>query len=71
MNLRVDIRPYFPKIAEYYWEELPAETPHLTIWDWLKRDYSVIRVGPVGSQPELWVRFSDEKMLSWFVLRWV
>ena len=72
MKLRVDIRPYFPKIATYYWEELPLEDGRvrMSIWDWLEQDYQIVKVGPVGSKPQLWVHFPDEKMLAWFLLRW-
>ena len=69
MKLRVDIRPYFKNIADYYWDNLDT-TVDGSIWDWLYRDYNVIKIGPVGSKPQLWVSFPDEKMLAWFLLRW-
>ena len=72
MKLRVDIRPYFKNVADYYWEdlELNDSAPHMSIWDWLYRDYQIIKIGTIGNKPQLWVSFPDEKMLSWFVLKW-
>mgnify|MGYP000093015496 CR=1 FL=1 len=70
MKLRTDIRPYFQKIADYYWQERTIDVEHMTIWEWLQRDYSVVKVGPVGSKPELWVTFPDEQHLTMFMLRW-
>ncbi len=74
MKLRVNIRPYFQKIADYYWDNIGRDLyhngQHITIWDWLKRDYDVVKVGPVGSKPELWVSFPDEQHLTMFMLRW-
>jgi hypothetical protein len=70
MKLRKDIRPYFQKIADYYWQESTIDVEHMTIWEWLQRDYSVVKVGPVGSKPELWVLFPDEQHLTMFMLRW-
>lgn len=72
MKLRIDIRPYFPNIARYYWEELEydSEVVHMSIWDWLHRDYGIIKIGSIGIKPELWVHFPDEKKLAWFMLRW-
>lgn len=70
VKLRVDIRPYFAKIANYYWDQKPLAVPHESIWDWLKRDYDIVKIGTVGLKPELWVSFPNEKMLAWFLLRW-
>jgi hypothetical protein len=69
-KLRVDLRPFFPKIANYYWDERDLSGKHLTIWDWLKRDYDVVKIGSMGSKPELWVSFPDEQSLTFFLLRW-
>jgi hypothetical protein len=74
MKLRKDIRPYFQKIADYYWDNIGRDFyndgHHITIWDWLKQDYNVVKVGPVGSKPELWVSFPDEQHMTMFMLRW-
>ena len=69
MKLRLDIRQYFPTIANYYWDHLDPQIDG-SIWDWLGKDYQVVKVGPVGSKPELWVTFPDEQHLSLFLLRW-
>jgi hypothetical protein len=74
MKLRADIRPYFQKIADYYWDNIGRdfynEGHHITIWDWLKRDYSVVKIGQIGSKTELWVTFPDEQHMTMFMLRW-
>jgi hypothetical protein len=70
MKLRIDIRPYFPKIANYYWDTKDPATDG-SIWDWLGREYDIIKIGHLGDKPELWVSFPDEKMIAWFMLRWV
>lgn len=70
MTLRVDIRPYFTKIANYYWNEKPIPATHESIWDWLKRDYNIIKIGSMGSRPELWVSFPDDQTKTLFLLRW-
>ena len=69
MKLRVDIRPYFSKIANHYWDTKDPATDG-TIWDWLLRDYQIIKVGTIGIKPQMWVHFPDEKMLAWFLLKW-
>jgi hypothetical protein len=68
-KLRVDIRPYFPKIVTYYWENLSPKRDG-TIWEWMARDYEMLRVGPVGTKPELWVSFPSEEYFTLFLLRW-
>lgn len=68
-KLRVDIRPYFPRVANYYWDNMDPATDG-SIWDWLKRDYDIIKIGTIGNKKELWVHFPDSKMLMWFKLRW-
>lgn len=70
MKLRVDINPYFEKIATYYWEELDQSSGYVTIWEWLAKDYQIIKVGRIGNKPQLWVHFPDEKMLAWVLLKW-
>lgn len=74
MKLRTDIRPYFQKIADYYWDHLDRDLyndgQHITIWDWLKRDYDVVKIGQIGSKTELWVSFPDEQHMTLFMLRW-
>jgi hypothetical protein len=69
-KLRVDIRPYFPRIANYYWDNLDPASDG-SIWVWLKRDYDIVKIGSIGDSKELWVHFPDEKMLMWFKLRWL
>ena len=70
MKLRIDIRPYFPAVANYYWDNMDPESDG-SIWDWLGRDYDIVRIGPVGSKKELWVHFPDAETLLLFKLRWV
>lgn len=69
-QLRVDIRPYFPCIANYYWDNMDPATDG-SIWDWLKRDYDISRIYHIGDTRALWVHFPDEKTLMWFKLRWL
>ena len=71
MRLVIDVDPDFKKIADYYWEsDICAETPHVTIWDWLKRDYGVIRIGQRGDKQEMLIQFPDEAHKTLFLLRW-
>jgi hypothetical protein len=68
-KLRVDIRPYFPRIANYYWDNMDPASDG-SIWAWLMRDYAIVKVGTIGDSKELWVHFPDDRMLMWFKLRW-
>lgn len=68
-KLRVDVRPFFPKIANYYWDHMDPATDG-SIWDWLRRDYDIIKIGAIGSSKALWVTFPDEKQKVIFYLRW-
>ena len=68
-KLRVDIRPYFPSIANYYWDNMDPSTDG-SIWEVLARDYNITKIGSIDHGKALWVNFPDEKMLMWFKLRW-
>lgn len=70
MTLRINIDPYFKKIADYYWDERPVECQHVTIWQWLERDYGALKIGARGSKGESIVSFPDEAHKTMFLLRW-
>ena len=70
MTLRIDINPYFKNIADYYWDNLD---PHIdgSIWEWLAKEYEVIRIGPIKDRDgKTWVSFPDEQHKTLFLLRW-
>lgn len=70
MKLRIDINPYFKNIADYYWDNLEPQIDG-SIWEWLLRDYKVIRIGPIVTRDKkTWVSFPDEQHLTAFLLRW-
>lgn len=72
--MRVDIKPYWRKLAAWYWEEFDQpEGDHLSIWDMLARDYQAIKAFNIGSMRDngaMWVNFPDEESYMMFVLRW-
>lgn len=70
MKLRIDFRPYFPDICAYYWKHI-YDLNQGSIWDWMKRDYDMVKIGSIGSKPEMWVTFPDEATLMWFKLKWM
>ena len=65
---RVNVDPYFKKIADYYWEERPIEVTHVTIWEWLERDYGAVKLG--SRKGNTWLCFPDQEHLVMFILRW-
>jgi hypothetical protein len=65
---RFDINPYFVKIADYYWDYLDISEVG-SIWDWLKTDYDIIKIGPMGDKRGSWVSIPEENY-SAFLLRW-
>lgn len=70
IKLRVDVNPYFKRIADYYWDHLDPSTDG-SIWDWLKRDYDVIKIGPIKDRDgKMWVVFPNESSYAMFLLRW-
>ena len=69
MRLLIDVGPMFKQIADYYWDHMDPEFDG-SIWDWLRRDYGVIKVGPRGSKRELLIQFPDEAHKTLFLLRW-
>lgn len=72
--MRVDIKPQFKKIADWYWEKFDQpEGTHLSIWDFLNRDYGAhkgFNINSMQSDRSMWVVFPDEKSYTAFLLRW-
>lgn len=69
-RLRIDINPYFKNIANYYWDHMDPATDG-SIWEWLLRDYEVVRIGPIKDRDgRSWVAFPDEAHLTLFMMRW-
>lgn len=71
MTVRLNIDPYYKKIADYYWDELDffPSGQYLTLWAWLHRDYGIVKVRSRGSRDML-VQFPDEEHKTLFLLRW-
>ncbi len=77
--MRVDIDPYWKKLANWYWDTLEGKTVYesgMSIWAMLERDYGAIKVyhgirgGKLGAKHQSLVEFPDEKMYTLFLLRW-
>jgi hypothetical protein len=69
-KLRIDINPLFTNIADYYWDHMDPQNDG-SIWEWLLKDYGVVRIGPMADRHNrTWVKFPDEAHLSLFLLRW-
>ena len=68
-KIRIDINPYFRTIADYYWDHLDPATDG-SIWEWLSKDYGVVRLGPIHDRGRSMISFPDEQHLTMFLLRW-
>lgn len=75
--MRVDIQPYWKKLADWYWEQAGGHAGvGMSIWDMIERDYGARKVyhgalgGRYGKKNNMIVEFSDEKMYTLFALRW-
>ncbi len=66
---RIDIKPYWSNIVEYYWENLDSDGK--SIWEWLSNEYEMKKA--FGSyqpnKPMSVVCYNDEKF-TLFLLRW-
>jgi hypothetical protein len=70
MKLRIDINPYFKKIADHYWDHLDPQTDG-TIWEWMAREYQVVRISAIRvGENKTWVSFPSEEYMTLFMLRW-
>jgi len=74
--MRVDIEPYWRKLANWYWDNASGRDGGMSIWQMLERDYGAIRVynGPnidkYGPRMLTIVDFPNEKTYAMFLLRW-
>ena len=69
MRLVINVDPDFKKITDYYWDHVEPEFDG-SIWDWLHRDYGVVKIGQRGSKQEMLIQFPDEQHKTLFLLRW-
>ena len=75
--MRVDIYPYWKKLANWYWDNAGGhEGVGMSIWEMLERDYGAVKVrhgvfgGKLGAKHHSLVEFPNEKMYTLFLLRW-
>jgi hypothetical protein len=72
--IEVNLNPYMLKIWDHTmdnWKEYPISSRTIStfIWENLKKEYGVRRIGYSGSNRNL-ATFPDEKSYAWFLLRW-
>lgn len=73
--MRVNIQPYWRKIADWYWEDFfqPNDGFHMSIWDVLARDYGAkkaFNITSIRKDRQMWVVFPNEQSYTMFLLRW-
>jgi len=73
--MRVNIKPQWSKLANWYWDSLEGRTADkgLSIWELLQRDYGAIKAFSIANlqgNNAMWVVFPDEKNYTAFLLRW-
>jgi hypothetical protein len=66
--MRVDIRPYWKNLTNWYWDESQNNRGGFSIWEILEEDYGA-RCVHVSGRGFL-MEFPDEKAYMLFVLRW-
>ncbi len=69
--MRVNIKPYWKRLANWYWDTLEGKTIHesgMSIWEMLEQDYGV-KKGYTNTDV-MYAIFPDEKMYAWFLLKW-
>ena len=66
--MRVDIQPQWKKLANWYWDNSSG----MSIWEMLEHEYGAIKVHSMQGTGEkrLIVDFPDEKLYTWFLLKW-
>ena len=63
----IDKVPYWNRLVSYYYDYVHwDETPTISIYQWLKRDYKA--TASLGSE---FIRFDDPMYETMFKLRWV
>jgi hypothetical protein len=77
--MRVNIEPYWKKLANWYWDTLDGKTVYesgMSIWDMIEHDYGARKVyhgtrgGKLGLKNQMIVEFPDEQTYTLFVLKW-
>ena len=74
--MRVDIKPQWKKLANWYWESLEGKEVFdrgMSIWEMLEQNYGAqkgFNLGSMGAETKMWVTFPDEKSYTAFLLRW-
>jgi hypothetical protein len=77
MDMRVDIQPYWKKLANWYWNNAGGyEGVGMSIWEMLEHEYGAVRVyyggsgGKLGRKNDMMVSFPNEQSYTVFLLRW-
>jgi hypothetical protein len=71
--MRVDIKPQWRRLANWYWDSLEGRAADrgLSIWEILGRDYGAVKIFNMANINDgMWVQFPDEKSYTAFLLRW-
>lgn len=76
MDMRVDIEPYWKKLANWYWDNPVGMSVGMSIWEMLEHEYGAVRVyygvsgGKLGRKNDMMVEFPNEQSYTVFLLRW-
>ena len=76
MAMRVDIKPQWKKLANWYWDSCEGRDVQdrgMSIWEMLEENYGAQKGFNIGShlvRGAMWVQFPDEKSYTAFLLRW-
>lgn len=71
--MRVDIRPQWKRLANWYWEQSDEAIRGLSIWEALHHGYGAVKafnINNVRNDQGMWVIFPDEASYTAFLLRW-
>lgn len=62
----IEREPYWNKLVEFYYDNIHwDETPTISIYEWLKRDFQGQTC--LGSR---FIHFNDPARANWFIMRW-
>ena len=62
----IEKEPYWENLVEYYYDHVHwDETPTISIYEWLERDYKAST-----NLNAKYIHFDDPARLQWFIMRW-
>ena len=69
--MRIDIKPQWRKLANWYWDTLEGKAifnSGMSIWEMLEAEYGAKK--GYSNDQIMWCHFPDEKSYTAFLLRW-